>query len=187
MLPFDTITMRPTEETQIVKDTTGWPTSSEVSDRLGVSLVTVLTWKRKGKLKPVKTKRKHPNGGVRDVDVYDPRDVERCATERRQASAKDPGECAARVFEMLDLGKSSREIVTALRITPDCAEELRERWLDLGGSDIVISPVAQTELEKHVGPFQGIAGLVARVAELAGVSGVAIATDGLGSDSTEAP
>ncbi len=149
-------------------DTTGWMSAVEVSDHLGVSPNTVLGWKRKGKIRPpLKARRAHPTGGFRDVDVYDPRDVERIAAERKQTSAQDPGECAARVFEMLDAGASPRTIVTALRITPDQVEDLQERWLDLGGSDIVIGPVAHTELEKYVGSFDGIAGLVSRVAQLA--------------------
>ena len=160
--------MRPTNDAQIKVDTTGWPTTNEVSDRLGVSNNTVLAWKRRKKLLPVKAKKPHPTGGVREVDVYDPRQIEAIAIERRQTSAKDPGECAARVFEMLDQGRPPREIVTALRITPDYVEELRERWMDLGGADIVIGPAAQAELEKHVGTFSGVAGLVARVAQISG-------------------
>jgi hypothetical protein len=128
----------------------------------------VLTWKRRGRIKkPIKARRAHPTGGFRDVDVYDPRDVERLAAERKQTSARDPGECAARVFEMLDAGAPPRTIVTALRLTPHEVEDLRERWMDLGGSDIVIGPAAQAELEKHVGTFDGVAGLVSRVAQIA--------------------
>ena len=159
--------MRSTPEAQIKVDTTGWPTTNEVSDRLGVSNNTILTWKRRKRLRPVKAKKAHPTGGFREVDVYDPREIEAIAIERRQTSAKDPGECAARVFEMLDSGRPPREIVTALRITPDCVEELRERWMDLGGADIVIGPAAHAELAKHVGPFEGVAGLVTRVAQIA--------------------
>ena len=55
---------------------------------------------------------------------------------------------------------------TALRETPHIVAELRDEWLDAGGSDLVITREAQTLLEALVGPFTDIADLIDQVAKL---------------------
>jgi hypothetical protein len=105
------------------------------------------------------------SGSIKEVWVYDPREVARLP-KRKLGSVPDPGEIAARAFELFDDGTPARRVVTLLRETPGKVMELHEQWLELGGSELVIGKVAKAEIERIIGPFDGVAGLVRRLAEV---------------------
>jgi hypothetical protein len=150
-------------------DTSSWLTRSQAADLLGVSHTTMKNWDAAGVLHPRKEKRDLPNGGSREIWVYDPRELARVPNARRQRAQMipgDQGEIAARAFEMFDEGVPLREVVTRLRETPEAVEILHDQWSRLGGAEVVLSKIARDELAKLVGPFDGVAGLVARLREL---------------------
>ena len=61
-----------------------------------------------------------------------------------------------------------REIVVALRETPEQINVLRESWLDAGGSALTITPIAKERFETALGSeFQGVADLVELIENLA--------------------
>jgi hypothetical protein len=68
---------------------------------------------------------------------------------------------------MFEEGRPIREVVIALRKTPEYIVALHDHWAWCGGSELVITPVARRELESLLGPFVGVADIVERVAELA--------------------
>jgi len=152
-----------------VVDTSGWLTRSQSADLLGVSGTTIKNWGYAGLLHPQKETRALPNGGSREIWVYDPGELSRIPIARRQRVQMvpgDPGEIAARAFELFDDGVPLREVVTRLRETPETVTVLHDQWDRLGGCDVVINPVARDELTRLVGPFDGVAGLVARLREI---------------------
>jgi hypothetical protein len=73
---------------------------------------------------------------------------------------------AARCFELLDQGRSLRDIVVELREKPDIVRTLKENWLDMGGADFVITPDARELLAGLVGPFESVAALIELVTQL---------------------
>lgn len=115
---------------------------------------------------PLTALRRLVSGAHREVLVFDPRELAKMARRKGDANPNDAGEIAARAFELFETGKSLREAVIALRETLPKVEELHEQWMRSGGSEIVITPVAHRELERLVGPFEGVAGLVQRLGEL---------------------
>lgn len=157
--------MRQREPVQKQVDTSTWLTANQVVDMLGVAHDTVKGWERRGMLHPQMARRQLSNGASREVRVYDPHEVARIPKRRIVQVPNDPGEIAARAFELMDAGKSIREIVMALRETPAKVAELHDQWMIMGGGDIVIGAVATEELVRLVGPFDGVAGLVERLKE----------------------
>lgn len=150
-------------------DTSSWLTRTQAADLLGVSHTTMKNWDAAEILHPRKETRDLPNGGSREIWVYDPRELARVPNARRQRAQMmpgDKGEIAARAFELFDEGVSRREVVTRLRETPEAVEVLHDQWLRLGGVEIVLSKVARDEIARIVGPFDGVAGLVSRLREL---------------------
>jgi hypothetical protein len=129
-----------------------------------VSYNTIKNWVNAGRLHPQKEMRLLSNGQRREIKVFN--EAELLKFIRRRGPNED-GEVAARAFELFVEGRSIREMVIALRQTPECIEELHDQWERCGGSELVITPVAQRELERLLGPFVGVADIVERVAELA--------------------
>ena len=155
-------------DVEIQPDTSGWMTRQESANFLGVSVTTIANYERCGKLNP-RYDYRATNGFEQRVTVYDPKQL---APLRKYASPtrekiKDPGELAASCFELLDQGRTLREIVVALRETPEQISTLRESWLDAGGSALTITPLAKECFEKAVGKFSGVADLVTLVENLA--------------------
>ena len=99
------------------------------------------------------------NGVQRMLYVYDPRELA-SLPHRGRAVVDTPGEVAARCFELFDEGRPLKEIVRELRKSPEIIEDLYERWLNMGGSGIVLTPYAKDEFIKVVGPFADIAELL---------------------------
>jgi hypothetical protein len=145
-------------------DTSTWLTCAQASDLLGRSENTIRTWRRAGRLNPRMASRTQPSGVVLDVQVYDPRELTAVGSRGgRVVAPGDPGELAARAFELFDDGVPLRQVVVRLRETPARVAELHDQWAELGGADLVITAPARTELERFVGPFADVAGLVERV------------------------
>lgn len=147
-------------------DTSSWLTSSQVSDLCGISLQTIINYTRKELLKPRQAERVCPNGAVRRVNVFDPHQVARLPKRRMAMVPGDPGETAARAFELFEDGVQLRTVVTTLRIPPAQADELYDQWKRFGGADLIIGKAARGELEKHVGSFASVADLVERIAQV---------------------
>jgi hypothetical protein len=146
-----------------------WLTHTEAADLVGVSYNTVAHWARRGLLQPQKERRTLTNGTVREVTVFDINTVLKVARRRNPNDANDAnaiGETAALAFEMFEEGAPVRKVVIKLRQSPERVEALHDQWVNGGGSELVLNPVAQRELERLVGPFDGVADLVQRVAEL---------------------
>ena len=131
---------------------------------VGVSYNTIGNWAKKGLLHPAKEMRTLTNGTVREVTVFALNEVMKIA---RRRDPDDPGEVAARAFELFAEGRPLRDVVIQLRQAPEKVEALHEQWMSCGGAELVINAVAQRELERLLGPFEGVADLVQRVAELA--------------------
>jgi hypothetical protein len=145
-------------------DTSTWLTCAQASDLLAVSENTIRTWKRNGRLTPRTAPRTQPGGTVLEVQVYDPRELTAMgARGGRVVAPGDAGELAARAFELFDDGVPLRRVVTRLRETPARITELHDQWTELGGADLVVTEAARAELERFVGPFADVAGLVERV------------------------
>jgi hypothetical protein len=157
--------MRTREPSKTIVDTATWLTANQVVDMLGVAHDTVKQWERKGLLHPGRGRRVLSNGASREVRVYDPHEVAGIPRRRTVRVPNDPGELAARAFELMEQGKSLREVVVDLREAPAKVAELHEQWLNLGGSDVVIGRAAADEIVGLVGPFDGVAGLIERLRE----------------------
>jgi hypothetical protein len=139
-----------------VADTRRWLTRKEASDMLSCSAATLVNYDRRGTLHPQYAYRSDGRGhSVRQL-IYDPAELAKLQPRVRRALARDPGEIAARAFEMFRDGQTLAEVVVALRSTPEAVEYLREKWLDMGGADLVINPVVKEELEKVVGVFASV-------------------------------
>lgn len=99
--------------------------------------------------------------------VYNPHELTKLAGKlHRAVAARDPGEMAGRVYEMYDEGRTEREIVRELRITPDAVQVLHDKWLDGGGADRVLTTSAWEAIEGTIGAFKSVTELVERVAQL---------------------
>lgn len=145
-------------------DTDTWLTCAQASDLLGRSENTIRKWARSNVLHPARATRVQPSGASREVEVFDPHELAKIGSRSRIASVpNDPGELAARAFELFDDGKALREVVVILRETPWKISELHEQWADLGGAKLVINQAAQVELQRFLGPFEDVADLVSRV------------------------
>lgn len=149
-------------------DTSSWLTCAQSSDMLGVSENTIRTWVRTKKLHPRRGSRVHPSGAIRELDVFDPQELANLGRRRMVSVPNDPGDLAARAFELFDTGTPQRRIVVALRVLPAKVEELHDQWANMGGADLVIGAAAHAELERFVGPFVDVADLVARVRDRLG-------------------
>lgn len=153
--------------TSRVPDTRDWLTRNEATDMLSCALQTLVNYERKGVLNPEHAYRPDARGVEHRVIVYNPHELKKVANRlsRYATSPRDPGEITARAYDLFEEGKPPKEIVRELRITSDAVRELREKWKDDGGADLVISPGAKEALEKVVGPFKDVTELVERVAE----------------------
>lgn len=149
------------------KDTSGWLTRHEASAMLSLSAQTLANYERRGLLHPEYSYRRDVHNIDRRVVVYDPHELSRLrpyrAYSRGTVAPRDPGEVAARAFEMFREGQSEEEVVVELRLDPDAVWSLHEKWLHMSKADLVISPNAKTEFEKLVGPFSDVTELVEKL------------------------
>jgi hypothetical protein len=132
------------------KPPVGWLTRYQVQDLLDCSVNTVKNWEAKGLLKSRIARA--PNGDNHETHYYNP--VQLALIPRKQnrlTGAGNPGEVAARVFELLAQGKSVCDIVIALRYEPSVVEDLREQWLESNADHVVVSHRTRQELERLFG------------------------------------
>jgi hypothetical protein len=150
------------------QDTSSWLTRNESADLLKMSVTTIANYERRGKLHPVFTYRPDSRGIEHRVAVYDPKELIKLPHVQapRPGASREPGEVAARCFELFDQDKTIREAVIELRETPERVRLLHESWLDTGGADLTITAVAKEAFEKLVGPFAGVAELLSLVQDL---------------------
>lgn len=130
---------------------------------LQCSVQTLANYERRGKLHPKSAYRPDKRGIEHRVTVYDPHELTKLATRLNRhvdVSSRDPGEIAARAYEIFDAGRPQKDVVQELRVTPDTVRELYEKWLDSGGADLVITPLSKELLEKLVGPFDSVTTLI---------------------------
>ena len=147
-------------------NTARWFTRNQVSDLLGVAVVTVIDWERKGMLHPKKEQRF--DGRIwRQTIVIDPAEVMKLPRRKSFAIPDSPDELCSRAFEMFDQGRSVREIVIELRAHKEKIDALKQEWLDAGGCDLVLGSEHVAQLVRHVGQFSTVTELCDRVATLA--------------------
>ncbi len=161
--------IRPRPEIETVQTDLGsWLTRNESADLLRRSVTTIANYEREGKLHPQYVYRPDSRGIEHRVAVYDPKELMPLRhPDLRPLAIREPGEVAARSFELFNQGKTVRDVVIELRETPDQIRQLHESWLDSGGADLTITSIAKDALEKLVGPFTSIADLLALIEEIA--------------------
>jgi DNA-binding transcriptional MerR regulator len=141
-------------------------TRNEASDFLSCSSNTLQNYERRGVLHPQYAYRTDGRKAGQRLIVYSPEELTKLKIRMKRASVREPGEVAARAFELFSEEKKLTEIVIILRAPPETIQHLHEQWLDMDGARCVISPVAKEALQELVGPFESIADLVERVAKL---------------------
>lgn len=145
-------------------DTDGWLTRNEASDVLRCSLQTLKNYEARGLLHPRHALRKDRTKAERMMLVYDPKELAALPTKKSggpHEAIREPGEQAARVFEMLREGRELDEIVIELRETPERIDYLNERWLEQTKERYVITPEAKKAFEQIVGgSFKDVTELV---------------------------
>jgi hypothetical protein len=143
-----------------------WISRAEAARLAGVTVNTIINWQKDEKVQAVADYRRDRGGSERRQWVYNPMELIKLRRPEVAMRSREPGETAARAFELFRDGKSNADVVIALRETPDNVGTLREQWLDMGGSELVINPAMHQALEELVGPFTGVADLVELVAKL---------------------
>lgn len=144
-----------------------WVTRNEATDMLWCSAQTLVNYERRGALHPQHDYRRDERGAQHRVVVYSPHELSKLANKlHRPVFPRDPGEIAGRAYEMLDEDRTEREIVRELRLTPDAARVLHDKWLDGGGADRVLTTSAWETLEGVIGPFKSVTELVEHVTQL---------------------
>lgn len=149
-------------------DTSTWVTRNEACDSLSLSTQTLKNYEQRGMLHPARAPRRDSRGHEQIVIVYDPNELTKLPRGHgRPFAAREPGELEAQCFQLIEEGKSNREIVIALRMTSDKVREVRERWQNDGGTELLITCTAKDALETLLGPFQDVTDLIALVTAMA--------------------
>jgi hypothetical protein len=142
-------------------------TRTEAADLLGCTPPALITWERRGMLKRYDAVRADARGVIRQLILYDPKELGRLPRRVRH-EGKDQGEMAARAFELFKLGLALTDVVVEVRELPERIAELHTHWLRMGGDAITVSDVAREHLIALVGEFKTVAELVERVKAQAG-------------------
>lgn len=111
-------------------------TRGAVAKRLGVSIATVRRLEASGKLKPTVDEN--------DVRHFSEEEIESLGSAKPETTRIDPGERAARAWDQLAKGASVFDLVTTLRMHPDEATKLAEKFAAPGV--LVIPPAVAGEL-----------------------------------------
>lgn len=150
-------------------ETDGWLTRNETSDVLRCSLQTLKNYEARDVLHPRHALRNDRTGAERMMLVYDPKELAELPAKKPggpREAIREPGERAARIFEMLREGRALDEIVIELRETPDRIDQLHEHWLDQTKVRYVITPEAKKTLEQLIGgTFKSVTELVELLAK----------------------
>jgi hypothetical protein len=161
---------RPAKTTPLQPDTSAWLTRNESADTLRVSVTTIATYERQGKLNPRYAYRTDSRGIEHRVAIYDPKELVKLRrVEARGPALREPGEIAARSFELFNRGMTIREVVIELRELPDHVQQLHESWLITGGSkdtELTITLPIKEDLERLIGPFTTLTDLLRLIQKL---------------------
>ena len=148
-----------------------WVTRLQATDLLGCSTNTLRVHEVRGRLHPRLVYRRDERGVARELYVYDPVELSKIPKRERYVVSSDPGEIAARAFELFDQGQSLRAVVIATREMPAKVLELHQQWLDMGGAAWVINAPARAILESTIGPCASIAEVIERIVKITGGKG----------------
>ena len=149
-------------------DTSGWFTRSQVASFLGIGISTVIALEKRGRLHVRHEYRADTRGAERRTALYDPKEVTQLPRRERVTGGMSAGELTARACELFREGHTDEDVVVELRETFERIQELREKWLNAGGSNRVIVPAAWEALERLVGPFVDVADLITKLQPLEG-------------------
>lgn len=153
-------------------ETDSWLTRNEASDVLRCSTQTLKNYEDRKLLHPRHALRKDRRGSERVMLVFNPKELAdlpiRNGGGQPASAIREPGEQAARAFELLRQGWPLDEIVIELRETPDRVDYLNERWLEQTRSRHVISTEAKKALEHLIGVFDDVTDLVELVKQRLG-------------------
>ena len=130
-----------------------WISRAEAAAFARVTVNTIINWQQKDKVHAVADYRRDRGGSDRRQWVYDPKELLKLRSPNVVMRSREPGETAARAFELFRDGKSDADVVITLRETPDSVAILRDKWLDMGGAADVITPVVWEAFGKLLGPF----------------------------------
>jgi hypothetical protein len=150
--------------------TDSWLTRNEASDVLRCSPQTLKNYEDRKFLHPQQAVRRDRSGIERMMLVYNPKELAELPSRnpggQPRIAVREPGEQAARAFEMFKQGRELDEIVIELRETPDRIDQLHERWLDHTRARFVITPEAKKAFEEIVGAFNDVPTLIDLVRKL---------------------
>ncbi len=132
-------------------DTSHWLTRNQAADSLHISVTTIANYERRGKLHPRYAYRPDGRGIERHVAVYDPLELCKLPGQSKPAAVREPGEVAARCFELFEQGRNVKEVVIELRETPERVRELHNVWLDSSEGELLITKGEKELLEKLIG------------------------------------
>jgi DNA-binding transcriptional MerR regulator len=146
-------------------DTSTWLTRNEACEMLSISTQTLKNYEERKKLHPQKATRTDARGHEHLVVVYEPSELSKLPRGNgRPLAPREPGELEAQCYALIERGMNNREIVVALRATSDRVRELREKWQNDGGAELMITSEAKDALEALLGPFKDVTDLIALVA-----------------------
>lgn len=134
-------------------------TRAEVAKALGCSVPTI---------RRLEGKTLHPTEDSEGVHRFDPLEVIHLVRDRsaQAVDSSKEGERDARVFELLDVGKGVREIVTTLRLPVEVVLKISDQWREAGRRDLVVPPACRVELERCLGSAKDAAELTHLVRSL---------------------
>jgi len=147
-------------------DTSHWYTRNQAADVLHISVTTIANYERRGKLNPHYAYRPDGRGVEHRVAVYDPQELHKLPGQSKPPAAREPGEVAARCFELFNQGQSVKDAVIELRETPERVRSLHNVWLDSGEEDLLISRSERAILEKLVGSFTSVSEFIRLIGDL---------------------
>jgi hypothetical protein len=153
----------------IQPDLSNWWTRQATADFLRVSVTTVATYERQGRLSPRYAYRSDSRNIEHRVAVYDPEEVQKLHRFGARPDAQESGETAARCFELFNAGKSMRSVVIELKLRPDLVKQLYASWEETGSvqeSGLVITTAAKMDLERFIGDFVTVEELCKRIQDL---------------------
>jgi len=153
-----------------IPDTDGWLTRDQVTDMLQCTAQTIKNYENRELLHPKEALCKDRTGHERRMLVYDPKELTALPIRNRGGNPKimvhEPGEQAARAFEMFRRGDQLDDVVIELRMTPDRVDQLYEHWCFQSKKRLIITASEKTALEQFFGPFNGVKDLVDRTSKL---------------------
>ena len=135
-------------------------TRTEAADLLGVAYGTILQYERRGKLEVFWTMRPDEIGRMRNAAMYPLEQVLKLPRRAPNPTPENPDELAARAFELLDKGKTVKQLVIELRATPEKLQRIHTQWLELTGAVLEVTDAERAKLVALLGEFQSVEELI---------------------------